>query len=171
MCLNEHMKINADSYITNITVNRLSNYSYGIGILLTLILLTFYWTNQNSMENGNIYLILGFLIFLSLIVGRVARLVSGGYFWHHIKNELNINQNLIELENKRYELEKIKLIKFNITDFENQKPFLYKYLLKDTRNMIKFKTDENIIQVHFKPKQKSENEYLTELKKTWKKIL
>ena len=84
---------------------------------------------------------------------------------------MNINQNSIELENKRYELEKIKLIKFNITDFENQKPFLYKYLLKDTRNMIKFKTDENIIQVHFKPIQKSENEYLTELKKTWNKIL
>ena len=165
------MKINADSYITNNLVYRLSNYSYGIGILLTLILLTFYWTDKNNPENGTIFLIFGILIFLSLTVGRIARIVSGGYFWHHIKNDFNINQDSIELENERYEFDKIKLIKFNITDFENQKPFLYKYLLKDTRNMIKFKTDENIIQVHFKPIQKSENEYLTELKKTWNKIL
>lgn len=163
------MKINADSYITNIIVYRLSNYSYGIGILLALMLLTYYSTNKNNTENGTVFLILGMLIFLSLIVGRIARLVSGGYFWHHIKNNLNINQDSIELENKRYELDKIKLLKFNITDFENRKPFLYKYVLKDSRNIIKFRTDENIIQVHFKPEQESENEYLTELKKMWNK--
>ncbi|WP_158293243.1 hypothetical protein KFZ70_04120 [Tamlana fucoidanivorans] len=163
------MKIKADSYITNIIVYRLSNYSYGIGILLTLILLTFSWTNKNNTENGTVYLFLGVLIALSLMVGRIARLVSGGYFWHHIKNNLNINQNSIELESKRYEFDKIKVLKFNLTDFENRKPFLYKYVLKDTRNMIKFKTDENIIQVHFKPELASENEYLTELKKMWNK--
>lgn len=161
------MKINADSYITNIVVYKLSNYSYGIGILLTIILLTFYWTDSNSPENGTIYMILGILIFLSLIVGRIARIVSGGYFWHHIKNHLNINLDSIELENERYEFDKIKLLKFNITDYEKQKPFLYHHILKDTRNMIKFATEENIIQVHFKPENKSKNEYLTALKKMW----
>ncbi|MCK0162232.1 hypothetical protein MWU56_16400 [Muricauda sp. F6463D] len=159
------MKINADSYITNTLVYRLSNYSYGIGILLTLILLTFYWTDENNPENGTIFLIFGILIFLSLIVGRIARIVSGGYFWHHIKNDFKINQDSIELENERYEFDKIKLLKFNITDYEKRKPFLYQHILKDTRNMIKFVTTENIIQVHFKPENKSENEYLTELKK------
>ncbi|WP_247046492.1 hypothetical protein [Allomuricauda sp. F6463D] len=143
----------------------MSNYSYGIGILLTLILLTFYWTDENNPENGTIFLIFGILIFLSLIVGRIARIVSGGYFWHHIKNDFKINQDSIELENERYEFDKIKLLKFNITDYEKRKPFLYQHILKDTRNMIKFVTTENIIQVHFKPENKSENEYLTELKK------
>src|SRR5690606_8874307 len=116
-----------------------------------------------------VYLILGMLIFLSLVIGQITRLVSGGYFWHHIQNTLNVKQDSIELENKRYELDKIKVLKFNITDYEKRKSFLYKYVLKDSRNMIKFRADENIVQIHFKPEQESENKYLTELKKMWKK--
>lgn len=166
------MKINADSYISNIIVYRLSNISLGIGIILTIILLTYYWINGGEIGDETIYLILGVLIFLSLMVTRIARIVSGGYFWHHIKNNLKINPDSIELENEQYKFDKINLLKFNITNFENRKPFMYQYILKDTRNMIKFRTGEDIVQVYFKLQQESENKYLTELKNAWnKKIL
>ena len=70
------MKIKADSYITNIVVYRLSNLSYGIGILSSLILSVYYLTIENGNENKAIYIILSLIIMLSLIIGRIATVAA-----------------------------------------------------------------------------------------------
>ncbi|MBO0329750.1 hypothetical protein [[Muricauda] lutisoli] len=159
------MEIKADSYITNTTVYRLSIYSYGVAVLALISLLFYNWLTEDV--NQTVIIILGLLIILAGIIGRIASTASGNYYWHHIKNKLRIDKDSIELASVNYGLKDITLLKFNITDFENSKPFLYKYILKDTRNMIRFKSEEDIVQIHFKPENKSENDYLKELKQLW----
>ena len=155
------MDIKADSYITNIIVYRLSNLFYGIAILSSLLLM---YNLSNENESKVIYISLSFVMMISLMYGRIARIVSGNNYWYHIKDNFKISQNRIELENKIYDFDKIELLKFKIGKFKNTKSFLYKHVLKDNRNMIKIKTEEDFIQIYFIIKNVTEYDKLKKIR-------
>jgi len=155
------MDIKADSYITNIIVYRLSNLFYGIAILSSLLLM---YNLSNENESKVIYISLSFVMMISLMFGRIARIVSGNNYWYHIKDNFKINQNRIELENKIYDFDKVELLKFKIRKFKNTKSFLYKHVLKDSRNMIKIKTEEDFIQVYFIIENETEYDKLKKIR-------
>lgn len=159
------MTIKANSYITDIINSKLSNVGYVIAIVCMILIMIFSQFDDLINVSKTVIGIILFVFVVSMIIGSIARIISGNNYWIHISEPIHIKDDKFFIDNKTYNFDEIKFLKFNIGKVESKKPFIYEHFLKDTRNMIKFKTNQDIIQVHFILENENQKSNLIDLKR------